>query len=672
MDFDTYQSLIKNLKGGKQLPDATYLHTTLLEDIASELHEFVQRITQAVKIDPDSWNVLKCYKRDFRISLLHYPQFFDDAYPALARSTTIDLKSKTIRHNDYQNSDNPPILHRKELFIPASHPEHINFCAITEEGEAAGLYENARLIGFQKSWERLVEQHGYTLIDGRLFRSAALTPASDDPTVDRHKTAIPRQGLSAPMKALAKHGYLSGEHSVFDYGCGLGDDLRELEAHGIDATGWDPAHRPDADIFSADIVNLGFVINVIEDRDERIEALLRAYELADKVLVVSAMLASDSHIQKFQPYKDGVLTSRNTFQKYYAQSELQAFIEQTLEESAIAVGPGIFYVFRDKLQEQAFFARKQRRHHQWRQLSHRPTRSASKTQRLLEEHHELCESFWHTCLELGRLPATDEFDRAQFIIDTFGSPKRLFNALNKKENQSDFTSSVAARKEDMIIALALAHFSKRKPYTRLSDGFKRDIKALFSNYTEALTLGKEALYEVADTTLIQQACEEAHQQLPASFLSPDHSLTLHAKFLERLPRILRIYVGCATQLYGDVDEVDLIKIHIRSGKVSLMVYEGFNNSPLPLLKERIKIKMREQGVDFFDYVDEFRPQPLYNKSLLIDESFDDFNKQTSFDRQLRKRVLVEELIGPSADELTQALDNQNTEIKGYRFFSRAS
>ena len=41
-----------------------------------------------------------------------------------------------------------------------------------------------------------------------------------------------------------------------------------------------------------------------------------------------------------------------------------------------------------------------------------------------------------------------------------------------------------------------------------------------------------------------------------------------------------------------------------------MGYENFDDSPLPLLKERIKVKLGQQAVDFFDYVDEYSPQPL--------------------------------------------------------------
>ncbi|HDN9020735.1 hypothetical protein [Aeromonas salmonicida] len=50
-------------------------------------------------------------------------------------------------------------------------------------------------------------------------------------------------------------------------------------------------------------------------------------------------------------------------------------------------------------------------------------------------------------------------------------------------------------------------------------------------------------------------------------------------------------------------DIDVIKLHIRSGKVSLMGYDDFSK-PIPYLVERVKIKMAEQEVDFFDYINE--------------------------------------------------------------------
>src|SRR5262249_54924352 len=152
---------------------------------------------------------------------------------------------------------------------------------------------------------------------------------------------------------LERFGFLGGAYTVFDYGCGKGDDLRALTAGGIPASGWDPYYRPQEPIIPADIVNLGFVINVIEDPVERRTALNRAYELTQRVLAVSTMLATEGAV-KGTPFGDGVLTGRRTFQKYFTQAELRHYILGNLERMPISVAPGIFFIFKDDEQEQRF------------------------------------------------------------------------------------------------------------------------------------------------------------------------------------------------------------------------------------------------------------------------------------------------------------------------------
>jgi DNA phosphorothioation-associated putative methyltransferase len=95
-------------------------------------------------------------------------------------------------------------------------------------------------------------------------------------------------------------------------------------------------------------------------------------------------------------------------------------------------------------------------------------------------------------------------------------------------------------------------------------------------------------------------------------LNKGHSWVIPKPLLPDLPPELRVYVGCACQLYGDIDDMHLIKIHFTSGKVSLMRYDDFNKE-IPLLMERVKIKLRQLDVDFFDYGGEYTPSPLMNK-----------------------------------------------------------
>jgi len=671
MNEELFAELVAQIKVGKQLPDAIYLHKDAFNALPNVLTQFIPAVAKAVSLEDDNWNLIKLFKKEFRLSLLHYPDFYTDSYPALKQSLNVDLSKLSHKIMSYEGSDNPPILHRKETMILPDCEYFEHFTSLTQEGENAGLYENSRLIGFKRSWENLIARHGYELVDGRLFRSSAILQV-EDAGIDRHKTALVRHELSAPMKTLVKHSYLEGSYSIFDYGCGRGDDLRELEAHGLDVLGWDPNFRPDNDKVNSSIVNLGFVLNVIEDQDERLEALLGAWELADKFLVVSVMLANENYIAQFKPYKDGVITSRNTFQKYYAQSEIKAYIERSLQEDAITVAPGIFYIFKDKLEEQQYLQSKYKRHHKWQQLtSPEPIEAKDKAKLLITQHQDLFNNFWNTCLELGRIPANDEFEHSDKIRELIGSHKKVFNLLQEMFDTQEFEQAEKSRKEDLLLYFAMGLFEKRKPYTQQPEPLKRDIKALFDDYKTAINLAAELLFAIADTDLIQQQCEKAHNQLPASLLNEGHSLILHRDFIDDLPLLLRVYVGAGLQMYGELDEeIDLIKIHITSGKLTLTAYDDFEKS-VPFLVERIKIKMAEQDIDFFDYMDEKRRPPLLNKHLVLAKDHELFEKQKSFDKRLAKLMEFE-----ASDETQMVraefevlLDKHNKEIKGFTLIS---
>lgn len=622
MNSELFLKLVAELNVGKKLPDAVYLHDSTLSELPDKLHKVILAVGSALKIPREQWNLVKLSRREFAMSLLSYPTFKEEAYPTLQQSVTVDLEKLSHKVTDYSNYDNPPILHRKETMVTPEHPLYEEFKHITEEGEQAGLYENPRHIGFKASWEALIHSHGYELVDGRLFRNSALLQNQDATRIERDKTAIARQDLSAPMKSLAKHGFLEGDYSIFDYGCGRGDDLRELEAHGLDALGWDPNFLPDADKVNADIVNIGFVINVIEDRHERTEALQGAWHLADKLLVVSAMLANESYLARFTPYKDGIITSRNTFQKYYTQSELKMFIELSIEEEPIAVGPGIYFIFRDKQLEQAFLQNRHKRQHSWEQKSKPVDVKEAKTKLLFTKHSDLFETFWKRCILLARCPMKDEFERSDELIDLVGNIKKAFRLAQSYYGTSDISIARQMRTEDLLVYFAVSLFGKRKPYINLPEQTKRDIKAFFDTNKSAQAQAKELLYKIADTERIEQECLAAQELMDKSVLTEEsgapHSFTFHKQYLDLLSPLLRIYVSSALQLYGELEDIQLIKIHITSGKLTLLGFDNFEKDEAPRLAERVKIKMAEQDVDFFDYHFNHEHAPrLENKSDYI-------------------------------------------------------
>ena len=117
MDFKTYKELIAKITVGKELPDSVYVHNSSLSLIPEKLALVTFKIADALKISDDDWNIAKYNKRDYKLSLLHYPDFESYAYPALHKSYTIDLNKLSSRESSYENSDNPLYcIARKPLF----------------------------------------------------------------------------------------------------------------------------------------------------------------------------------------------------------------------------------------------------------------------------------------------------------------------------------------------------------------------------------------------------------------------------------------------------------------------------------------------------------------------------------------------------------------------------
>ncbi|WP_425358884.1 DNA phosphorothioation-associated putative methyltransferase [Actinosynnema mirum] len=235
--------------------------------------------------------------------------------------------------------------------------------------------------------------------------------------VDRGRTAMMRTGLSKPMAAALSDALLQAGLSVFDYGCGRGGDVLRLSALGYDVTGWDPDHAASSPHREADIVNLGYVVNVIEDPLERVDVLRSAWSLARQILVVVARPDWEARHVKGRRHGDGVLTTKGTFQKFFKQDELRSWIDTNLDARSIAAAPGIFYVFRDDSRGHQFLASRVR-HGRY------ASQAAKLSETLRDAHRSLLDPIIRFAMERGRLPDPREVSDDAEICEAFGSTKR--------------------------------------------------------------------------------------------------------------------------------------------------------------------------------------------------------------------------------------------------------
>ena len=267
-----------------RLGEHLYLHVSTTPTLSTGWQKRITQAAELASIVPEThFNVVKLHNDCDQLSLLDYPSFFEEPFPTLARGWKVSLSRNTVIFRNYEESRNPPILHRKELLLSPDDPHRPGFAAITESAEAIGLFAEPNRIGFREYWYRLIAERGYELVGNELIPLANTTvptvnegPA-DTANVQRHLTALSRSNFSAPVQALSRHGLIQPGVTFFDYGCGRGDDVRWLLANNIDPMGWDLHFATDVARRPADVVNIGFVINVIENMSERVEALRGAY-----------------------------------------------------------------------------------------------------------------------------------------------------------------------------------------------------------------------------------------------------------------------------------------------------------------------------------------------------------------------------------------------------------
>jgi DNA phosphorothioation-associated putative methyltransferase len=650
-----YSQALNALPFGKRLPGAVYLIDPGDDPRVSALLRItVSELRKRLEIG-NEFNLLKFHTASPKISFLAYPEFANDPHPELAESFIVDLVTGKTRRDDYRARANPPILHRKETFIPPEHPLYAKFSKLTRQEDEAGLLNDTSRIGFRLNWERLLLQKGLHIKGHRLVECGGSQKNEMPPVakkkIHRHKTALVRREISKPVKTLIEQGQLRRGESFFDYGCGYGGDVEAIKKLGFDAEGWDPVHAPNVTRRCADVINLGFVLNVIEDPAERVEALIDAWKLTQRVMLVSTLIAGQEAYEDVQTYGDGVITSRDTFQKFFEPSEIQSLIEDTIHAEAVPIGLGIYIVFRDVADLHDFLAQRSRRFIDWESISRKlGLLRALKTKRdPYDTHKELLDAYWESVLELGRMPRDEEFDRLAEVRKACGSLPRALQLFIDRFGEATFNTARQRRKEDLLVFIAAAQLRRKIPFGHLSPRLQRDLRSFFGSYANAEEKSRELMFAAGD----EDELEIAVSQLDYGHLdSKEGHFTIHRSLLDELPVILRVYVECAARLYGNPREADLIKIHLHSRKLTFQYYKDFEKSPLPELLTRIKIDLKRLFVTVIDHTTGPEHQLLFFKERFLPKDHPDKTKMERFSAKLRKIGLHEETIGygPSKEQ----------------------
>lgn len=467
--------------------------------------------------------------------------------------------------------------------------------------------------------------------------------------VRRDRTAIYRSGYSKPITLALQHGVIRADLSVFDYGCGHGEDVRYLRLAGVEAKGWDPSFEPDNPICSADIVNLGYVLNVIEDADERDQTLRRAFELAQKALVVAVRVEHSS--DNGREFADGRLTSRGSFQKIYKQSEFREYLERILGRRPHLASLGIAYAFKDEELEVSYLA----------SLS----RANLETSRswIIENFAQdpIAKEYLKIRAVLGRPPVLNEFDFYAELLERFGPIQRIERFTHQLLSPEAIQESRRKRRDDILTHIAIMRLQglNSVPYMRLPREIQADIKMIWRSYSAALKEGEAFLFQMGNPKLVRESCENAAvgKKLP-------DGLYLHRSVEEQLGALLRLLIFAARQVVGEVD-YNVVKISTDGRAVSFLQYKDFDESPHPELQSSVRIYLPRAVYSLRDYSQSVNPPILHRKESLLDPLYPNYEVFQELTRQEEEEGLLSRIdIGTRQGWLT-ALAGKRLCIKNH-------
>jgi DNA phosphorothioation-associated putative methyltransferase len=473
--------------------------------------------------------------------------------------------------------------------------------------------------------------------------------------VARHRAAMTRIELSRPVRLAIESGIITPATTIFDYGCGMGGDVTRLQSAGYICAGWDPYYFPDVELKSADIVNLSYIINVIEDPAERDRALLQAWELTGKVLIVAAQILVNE-LRGVLAFGDGILTKRNTFQKYYQQAELKAYIDRLLTVDAIPIGLGIFLVFRDDSQAESFRAARL-----YARLTTPRVRIESKR---FEDYQAQLAPLMEFVSQRGRIPIKGELAQEAEINQEFGTLKRAFQIILTATDEADWDAIAYQRSLDLQVYLALAQFGQRRSLRKLSTAMRSDIKAFFGSYDEACEVADRLLFKIGAPGVIKQACQQSKigKLLPAA-------LYVHISALNELDPKLRLYEGCASRNIGGTEDANIIKFHPDKPCISYLYYPDFDTVAHPALAWSMLIDLRDLSVRFRDYSEQDNLPILHRKETFLSQNHPLYVKFTKLTKAEEKAGLFSETktIG-NQQGWERRLEECGVEIKGHRIY----
>ena len=448
------------------------------------------------------------------------------------------------------------------------------------------------------------------------------------PDIARHKTAMKRVRISRPTSTAISDGVLTKGSTFFDYGCGHGVDVALLKSEGFDALGWDPHFAPENAKRASDVVNLGFVLNVIEKAQERQHALREAFGLAQRVLVV-AVRVERSRLVGDDDFEDGILTKHGAFQKFFTQTEFRDYLEAVLGLKPELAGIGLAYVFKSEEARHQFLSNR---------LVARRVQFHSDVVTLFEK-DELARTFLDASRSRGRILRGDEFPDFAGLVERFGSTERV-RKLARRVLDPDALATLREERRSELLTYLVTTRLRGLSYPKASvfpADVLADLRTIWGSYDRAKAAAEEFLFLVGSSEAVNVACQAS---LVGKLLPED--LYVHRSGVGSLPALLQVLVEAAFLVVGPQD-AEIVKISRHGRSLSFLWYPDFDSVAHPALHHSLRVHLPRAEFQWRDFASSANPPVLHRKELFVDA---DYPNRERFERLTRSEERAKLLDSP--------------------------
>jgi DNA phosphorothioation-associated putative methyltransferase len=142
----------------------------------------------------------------------------------------------------------------------------------------------------------------------------------------------------------------------------------------------------------------------------------------------------------------------------------------------------------------------------------------------------------------GRLPLAEETQDFTLLQTEFGSLRKAFQVVLQATNVQEWDAISDKRRQDLLVYLALSHFTRRPKLREFTSIAQNGVKSLFGGYQQACAAADLMLLSLGNLEIVNARCQASPigKKLP-------NSLWVHVSAIENLDPFLRLYEGCASR-----------------------------------------------------------------------------------------------------------------------------